>query len=285
MSEAARREIALSLIDVPAGRRKVDPDWVEALAADIAAQGLRVPVIVVEAGDRFRLVAGAHRLGAAKALKWKTVPADVKPADAFADEAALKLAEIAENLMRRELSVLDRAMDVADWREIYEAAQGAVKRGRKKSSQLEKIEDADADMLASQRFSDSFSQAAQRALGLSQPAVYRLLQIAKLDANTRDRIALTSMADNQASLLALSSVDPELRGHVLDLLLSEPPQAGSVSEAVSLAQGKPVDRTKDEGFKSAVDKVRRLNRRQKFSLFDALETDIRAWAENRGWMQ
>ena len=60
------REIPLSLIDVPAGRRKVSPDWIEALAADIERQGLRVPVLLVETGERFRLVAGAHRLAAAK---------------------------------------------------------------------------------------------------------------------------------------------------------------------------------------------------------------------------
>ncbi|MBA5777477.1 ParB N-terminal domain-containing protein [Stappia sp. F7233] len=277
------QQIPVKLIDVPGGRRKVDPDWVAALAEDIGRQGLRVAIQLVEAGGRYRLIAGAHRLAAARALKWKDIPAEVKPADAFADEAAMKLAEIAENLMRRELSALDRAMDVAAWRDVYERAQGAVKPGRKKSSQVEKIEDADANTLASHRFSESFSQAAQRALGFSQPAVYRMLQIAKLDAETRERIALTKIADNQSSLLALVDLAQDLRGRVLDLLMSEPPQANSVAEAALLAQGKPAARSKDDHFKSTINKIRRLDRSQKFSLFDALETEIRVWAERRGW--
>jgi ParB family chromosome partitioning protein len=274
MTSDAPREIPLAQIDVPAGRRKVDPDWVAALAADIDAQGLRMPILVVEAGKRFRLIAGAHRLGAAKSLKWKSIPADVKSADAFADEAALRLAEIAENLMRRELSALDRAMDVAAWREIYEQAQGAVKPGRKKSFQVGTNSDADPMAVAAERFSAAFNEAAQRALGLGKTAVWRCLKIATLDADTRERIALTRLADNQSELIALADVEREMRSAVLDHLLCEPPMAGSVAGAVAMIEGRKPEDPTEKAFRSFSDSWRRFPVRQRRAFVRAHQAEI-----------
>ncbi|WP_256376646.1 ParB/RepB/Spo0J family partition protein [Stappia sp. TSB10P1A] len=274
MTSGAPREIALAQIDVPAGRRKVDPDWVAALAADIDGQGLRIPILVVEAGKRFRLIAGAHRLGAAKALKWKAIPADVKPADAFADEAALRLAEIAENLMRRELSALDRAMDVAAWREIYEQAQGAVKPGRKKSFQVGTNSDADPMAVAAERFSAAFNEAAQRALGLGKTAVWRCLKIATLDADTRERVALTRLADNQSELIALADVEREMRPAVLDHVLSEPPMAGSVAAALGMIEGRKPEDQAEKAFRSFSDSWRRFPVRQRRAFVRAHQAEI-----------
>lgn len=274
MTSDAPREIPIAQIDVPAGRRKVDPDWVAALAADFDAQGHRIPILVVEAGKRFRLVAGGHRLAAAKLLTWKSIRADVTPADAFADEAALRLAEIAENLMRRELSALDRAMDVAAWREIYEQAQGAVKPGRKKSFQVGTNSDADPMAVAAERFSAAFNEAAQRALGLGKTAVWRCLKIATLDADTRERVALTRLADNQSELIALAEIEREMRPAVLDHILSEPPMAGSVAGAVAMIEGRKPEDPAEKAFRSFSDSWRRFPVRQRRAFVRAHQAEI-----------
>jgi len=278
MTSDAPREIPLTQIDVPTGRRTVDPDWVAALAADIDGQGLRIPILVVEAGKRFRLIAGAHRLGAAKSLKWKSIPADVKPADAFADEAALRLAEIAENLMRRELSALDRAMDVAAWREIYEQAQGAVKRGGNRRGgskfQVGTLIDADPMAVAAERFSAAFNEAAQRALGLGKTAVWRCLKIATLDADTRERVALTRLADNQSELIALAEIERAMRPAVLDHVLSEPPMAGSVAGAVAMIEGRKPEDPAEKAFRSFSDSWRRFPVRQRRAFVRAHQAEI-----------
>lgn len=274
MTSHAPREIALAQIDVPAGRRKVDPDWVAALAADIEGQGLRIPILVVEAGKRFRLIAGAHRLGAAKSLKWKSIPADVKPADAFADEAALRLAEIAENLMRRELSALDRALDVAAWREIYEQAQGAVKPGRKKKYHDDTNSDADTMTVAAEQFAATFGEAAQRALGLSKMTVWRCLKIASLDGYTRERVALTKLADSQSELMALADLPEEMRPAVLDHVLSEPPMAGSVAGAVAMIEGRKPEDPAEKAFRSFSDSWRRFPVRQRRAFVRAHQAEI-----------
>lgn len=111
------RQIPIDQIDVLAGRRALDPNWVETLATDFRARGQRTPIEVIQRQERFQLVSGGHRVAAAKLNMQSSIIALVKqPAD-FASEAEVKLAEIVENFMRRELSALDRAMDVAAWRD------------------------------------------------------------------------------------------------------------------------------------------------------------------------
>lgn len=114
------RDVEIALIDIPAGRRALDPNWVEALGADMQENGQRTPVDLVAAGDRFRLVAGGHRLAGRALYKAATVKAVVKQPSDYAHEADIRLAEIVENFMRRELSALDRSFDVAAWRDIFE---------------------------------------------------------------------------------------------------------------------------------------------------------------------
>ena len=74
------------------------------------------PIIVRPRGDTgFWLVAGRHRLEAAKRLKWPMIRALVLE---NADEA--ELAEIDENLIRADLSPAERALHVSRRKDLYE---------------------------------------------------------------------------------------------------------------------------------------------------------------------
>jgi ParB family chromosome partitioning protein len=230
------REIRLDLLDILPGRRAQDPNWVETLAADFRARGQRTPIEVIQRADRFQLVSGGHRVGAARFNGQSTIIALVKqPAD-FASEAEIKLAEIVENFMRRELSALDRAMDVAAWREIFEAVKGTVKRGGDRrsgsKSQLETLiagpDQALDDMSA--RFAATFTDAAQKALGLSRPAVFRHLKIASIGESVRQLISLLPIADNQSELIALVG-HPQAR----QLAIAEQLVAGAANVADAIA--------------------------------------------------
>lgn len=233
-STADLRDIALSLIDVPQGRRALDPNWVETLAADFKVRGQRTPIEVLENGDRFRLVFGGHRV-AARALNGDAfIAAIVKQPKDFANEAEIKLAEIVENFMRRELSVLDRAFDVAAWREVFETVKGTIKPGRKaktgNSLKSETISDDEIDHLASQ-FADGFSEAAQKALQLSRPAVFRYLKIAAIGETNRQRISLLPIADNQSELLSLVAQPSARQARIIDRLVDG---ATSVADAIAI---------------------------------------------------
>ncbi|MBN9333264.1 ParB N-terminal domain-containing protein [Devosia sp.] len=229
------RHIDTLLIDVPEGRRVLDPDWVSTLAADFRLRGQQTAIELIQRGDRFQLVYGAHRLDAAKVAEWTSIRAIVRQPGEFISAAQVKLAEIVENFMRRELSVLDRAFDVAAWREIFEAVNGEVKRGgdRRGKQSLKSetlIDDAQLDALSSV-FADNFTVAAQKALRLSKAAVFRSLKIARLGEHARQRISLLSIADNQTELLALCEEPSARQALIIDKLLDG---AVSVADAIGI---------------------------------------------------
>jgi hypothetical protein len=53
---------------VPDNVRELDTSHVDALAGSIALQGMLVPVVLRPEGDSFELVAGFHRIAAARKL-------------------------------------------------------------------------------------------------------------------------------------------------------------------------------------------------------------------------
>lgn len=274
------REIDLALIDVPAGRRALDPNWVLALAADMSERKQRTPVELLATGERFRLVAGGHRLAACKHNDVGTIKAIVRqPAD-FAHEAEIKLAEIVENFMRRELSVLDRAFDVAAWREIFETVRGAVKRGGKRDSAKLQVATLVDDVVAeevSATFAANFTEAAQAALGLSKDAIFRALKIARLGEKLRQRISLLPIADNQSELLALVAEPEARRVDIVDRLVAG---ASSVADAIAILDD-ITPRLPREPWEQMSEKFSRLKADQQARFFALHEDAIIAWMASR----
>lgn len=100
--------LPLDAIEVPERLRSVNADHAGMLAADIRLRGLLQPVVVrgplpTKAGTpgRWVLLAGAHRLAAARMLGWAEIPAVA--AEGEADEHSDRLVEISENLFRNDL--------------------------------------------------------------------------------------------------------------------------------------------------------------------------------------
>lgn len=104
--------IRIDEITVPARKRALNEQKVQELAASMAEVGLLNP-ITISTGSR--LIAGHHRLEAAKRLGWDEIPAHTLPGDAILHEKA----EIHENLRRNELTVLERGEQEARLKEIY----------------------------------------------------------------------------------------------------------------------------------------------------------------------
>jgi ParB family chromosome partitioning protein len=266
--------IPLDRIDVGNRLRKALPARVEALAEDIDQRGLLTPIEVVGPleGGTHRLIFGGHRLAAGKLLGWDAIPAIVHAPDAFADEAEARLREIRENLMRFELNALERAVSVAAWRDIYEAAHGKVKRGgdRRKRPVEESLDDQSA------RFALCFSEAAQAAFGLSGRAIYLALKIATIPPDVRDRIADCALAGNQSELLRLSDQSPERQAQIVELLLAEPPMAATVDEAISILDKAP-PRARAERWVKVADAISRLKKAEQYRLFEMHRKAIEQW--------
>src|SRR5262249_17002804 len=115
-------------------RRGGDPETVSKLGESISMIGLKTPISVrtikrvadpAEGTDAIAdhvLVAGAHRLEAARCHGWSEIDCFVLEGD----EIDARLWEIAENLHRRELNVLRRSQLIKDWVEIANERAGQV---------------------------------------------------------------------------------------------------------------------------------------------------------------
>lgn len=232
-------DIEISLIDIAKDRRVVSQAWAETIAADMIANGQLDEIEVVEAGGRFRLIDGAHRIDARIIRGEMFVRAKVLTADEVRTDAAAKLREIARNIMRRGHSVLDKSCDVSRWREVFEQANGAVKAGRVKN-RGKYAPNSDEELEAqSELFAGSFNQAAQSALGLNKDAIKRYLRIARIDDQVRRSISLLKLADNQAELLLLAAQTPERQLSIANLLTSNPPATSTVTDAIAMLDHVP----------------------------------------------
>ena len=109
---AAQQTISISSISVENRKRPVDPATVAELKKSIEQQGLLQNIGVQETSSGYRLVFGAHRLEAVKALGWTEIQARVFPMDASDDECLL--AELQENNARKELTGAERKAFAAE---------------------------------------------------------------------------------------------------------------------------------------------------------------------------
>jgi ParB-like chromosome segregation protein Spo0J len=177
----------LDEIDVRDGRRLCDAEAVKRLSKSIRDIGLQYPITVIAKNNRFSLVAGRHRLEAFRALGDARIPAYiVKLSDLDA-----RMWEISENLHRAELSVTQRAEQIAEY-----AALAKEKREAERVS-------AQVGQKAPYRPEGGDSLAA-RDLGITRQEVQRAQTIAALPEKTKEAARSLGYEDNQSALLAVA---------------------------------------------------------------------------------
>jgi N6-adenosine-specific RNA methylase IME4 len=155
------------------------------LAKSIALVGLLHPIVVTPtARSKYALVAGLHRVEACRSLGWKTVPATVLRTSSL----QAQLATIDENIVRNELTALQRADALLDRKRIYEAIHGTLKGRPRKRETI-----------------SSFSSDAARKTGLTPRSVRHEIQIATaLPAEVKTLVSQTWVADHKQGLLKLA---------------------------------------------------------------------------------
>lgn len=115
-------KIKIEDIRINDGRRKIDEKTVNELMGSIECYGLINPVTV---DKNMVLIAGNHRLQACKRLGWEEIECTVMDLDKMKAE----LAEIDENLIRKELDFIEQGEQLARRKEIYEALHPETKQG------------------------------------------------------------------------------------------------------------------------------------------------------------
>jgi ParB-like chromosome segregation protein Spo0J len=192
MREEKIDRMHLTDVFVEPGRRPVDTDVVARLCESILKIGLMTP-ITVKIVDKYIdpvegeldkaavLVSGRHRLEAVRALGHKEIDCFV-----WDDPNSARMWEIAENLHRSELTVKERADNVAEWIELCDkgiSGQVVQKRGRPKGG----------------------VSAASRELGIGRKEAERAVKIASITREANEAAREAGLDDNQRALLQIAA--------------------------------------------------------------------------------
>lgn len=217
--------LAIAEIRVDPNRREVDPAKVEDLAESIRMIGLLNPITVTR--DK-ALVAGRHRLEAYRYLGRDFIPVQFNETS---DPLLVELAEIDENLIRNDLTILQQSEHLTRREEILaELGRRASIGGQKGNDNAAKNE---CDNLTPSFFEPEEEPTAQATepakttdeiaaeVGLSTRSTQRRLSIGKqLPKAIRDLIRGSAIEDNQKQLTALSKLKDDQQVAVAEKIAS-----------------------------------------------------------------
>ncbi|KZL19054.1 ParB/RepB/Spo0J family partition protein [Pseudovibrio sp. Ad37] len=258
--------LPLKDIVVPERLRPVHQDWIEVLASSLDELGLKEPIVVREVkrgrSKQIELVAGAHRLAAAEKLGWEEIPVS----QVEASDLEAKLIEIDENLMRRELSPLDRAVFLTARKEVHEELYPETQHG----GDVKSADFKEKNQVA--KLATRFSKAAAEKTGLSERSIQRAVSIiSRLPPDVIELVRQTDLAESGKELEALAKKEPAAQRAILNVIADG--NATKVSQAEVLLSMKssmaPVSE-EEKAFRTLLASWNRLGRKRRRSFLDAL---------------
>jgi len=168
-------------------KRKLNKDKVMELADSFKLLGQLEPITVASKNDQYVLLAGLHRLEAAKLLGWETINAQVF----VGNELECELVEIDENLISYNLTVLEQGEQLKRRNEILEAIGIRAKKGDNRYTFR-------YDTVSGLKTTEDIA----KKVGLSERSAQRRIQIARdILPEVKEKIRNTPIADSTTQLL------------------------------------------------------------------------------------
>jgi ParB family chromosome partitioning protein len=242
--------LALDRIAVGRRLRKLNPARVRAYAEDRAALDNPIlvrPLAVARGGADHELVAGGHRLEAARQLALADIAVVIKDLD---DNHAI-LAQIDENLQREELSALDRAIFLSERKRVWEAIHPEARRGGDRRSP------AAQDAINRQSLPFGFSREAAEAIGLSERTIRDAVALVAALGADAEKLQGTAIADNASDLKALARLEAAKRAKVVARLAAGEARFAGALAAAGL--GKPPVDGQEQVYRALVSMWSRAN--------------------------
>ena len=203
-------QMKISEIKINPGRRDTQQRNVEELARSIAAVGLMNPITVTQDNT---LIAGLHRLEAAKLLGWTEIECTVSDADGLQAE----LAEIDENFVRAGLSHRELGDLLLRRKELYEAIHPETRQGQRNG---QTAKNDNLTVLAAKPFSEDTAD----KLGISKRTVERLVQpAANLTPEAKKTIRDAGDKITKGDALKISRLPPDQQAEAAAVLTIAPP--------------------------------------------------------------
>ena len=182
----------INSISVNDRKRKLNTEKVANLAESFSLLGQLEPITVANNGDKYILLAGWHRLEAARRLGWDTIDANIFDGN----DLEYELVEIDENLMRNDLTVLEQGEHLARRQELLGYKHG----GDRKSDEYQ-------EEIISSRKSQSEIAA---EIGITDRSARNRMQVARnIIPEAKELIRDTPIADSTTQLLELARMKPD----------------------------------------------------------------------------
>ena len=207
-------KIAISEIKTNAGRREASLSGIDELARSISEVGLLNPITI---DPDHTLIAGLHRLEAAKRLCWTEIECTICGLEGL----QAKLAEIDENVVRTALSTIEYGELLERRKVIYESLYPETKAGQAQAAGMNRaIGKHVTDKMSPTP--KSFAQDIAGKLGVSVRTVERTMQTMKgLTKETRDVFhKFPNYRLSQSNAAKLSRLEPQKQKTAAILLAS-----------------------------------------------------------------
>lgn len=200
--------VKIDAIQVNPGRRPAPPEQVKTLADSIAESGMFNPIMIDP--DNV-LIAGLHRLEAAKLLGWNEIECKVFTLKGLRAE----LAEIDENIIRFDLDPVEHGALLLRRKEIYDSLHPEITHGGDRKS--EKIKGAKCVLDPEPSFVDDTAE----KMGVSPSTVRRQLQAARdITPEAKEIIKESGISISQKGALILSRLLPRQQKEAAAMLAS-----------------------------------------------------------------
>ena len=211
------QKVPIKDIETHTSGRSIDSHAVGALAGSFSVAGQINPIIISRAPDgRFTVVAGNHRLAAARKLGWREIHARIVELD----DVDREILQIDENLIRKELTELETAEQLHRRKELFDQKGG------------EKISTPGGEQKI------GFDQATGAKVGRSKSTIQKARKRAeKITLKVRDKIRGTPAADKGTELDALAAMSPTNQWRAANLYANQ--KVKTIREARTQINAKP----------------------------------------------
>ena len=199
--------ININEIVINSRKRKLNQDKVKELAESMKLIGQLEPIMITS--DNV-LLAGWHRVEAAKLLGWEEIKAELFEGN----ELERELVEIDENLMRNDLTVLEQGEHLARRQELVGFGRGGDRRSNYNDYSLKTTSEI------------------AKEIGLSEQSVYKRMQAARnIVPEVKEAIRDTEIANSTTQLLQLARLTPDKQIEVMNYLDGEKPLSKAIQES------------------------------------------------------
>jgi len=262
--------IMLNPADIIVGDRPraLDRESVERLKESISSIGLKTPISVRSSEQGWTLVAGRHRLAACIELGINQIPVVAETGS----ELEARLWEIAENLHRTELTVLERAEHISQWIRLR-GEKGAGESCDQADDKLDQVGPV-SELVPARggRARKGGVRAAARELGISRTDASRAVQrVDRIAPAVREALRdIPEIADNGVELDALAALPAEQQAAAVAAVQNGGAPSVRAAIATSVQPTAHEAANADNPLDAILEQIRRLGENERESLWDAL---------------